>query len=162
MNNALTASFPAGVAPPACSRALGSLWLPWAVFGSAPLRVRSPVPLTPVPSLVATQAEKILERGHCPTVGLSGRTLFPSETLPERNLRASHSPHRPYGKARRGKPVVTQTSDSPSTKLGCNFHLEQCGPGLEPFGNLTYWGSLEHLGQGSPRGETIHICAFSC
>lgn len=59
LNDALPASFPAGVAPPS-----GSLGLAGAVFGGArfaSVRLRPWHPY--VPSLVATQAEKILERG---------------------------------------------------------------------------------------------------
>lgn len=102
MNNALEAFFPAGVAVSSGSRALGFPLSPSFLgpfFGGtqlvfAPLRVRSTVPLTPAPDLVATSREKIREwaLSHAwRRLTLSGWTLFPSETLPERNLRALHS-----------------------------------------------------------------------
>lgn len=173
LNNALTDSFPAGVAASSGSRALG-LWaahFPSAVFwwlSRWPPSHFAFVHLCPWYLYLAwnTSRGKIREwalSNPRRRRSLSGRTLFSPQTLHERNLRALHSVlNRPYRKARRSKPFLMQTGDSGSTKQGYNFYVELMWSRFGAFWEFDlYWASLEHLRQDSSHGKTQQICALS-
>lgn len=133
----------------------------------APLRIRSAVPPTPAPDLVATSREKIREWALSHPwrrLTLSGWTLFPSETLPQRNLRALHSYRsstRSYRKARRSKPFPMQTSDSGSTKQGFNFYLQLMWSRFGAFWEFDILGIVGTLRTGLfIWGDNMDLCFF--
>lgn len=175
LNNALWAAFPAGAARSSRSRALGNPLPSCSLgpcLGGAHLGLRptwgSPS-CTPdaVSSLVATQAEKSSEAGHCPTQGGGSACREGHCFLQKRALKGTRGPFPAASAGLPGRPEAARLfSRRPviavQQRQGSDFHWNECGPGLQPFGNLIYYyGSLEHLRQDCSYGLTIQICALS-